>query len=413
MIKALQKRFIIISMTAITALLVVLLSGINLFNITSVSKQNANMLDVLASSGEPFQMMRPDGFKDERKPENDRIFQFKPPEEDRKQAAIYFKICVDSDGEIIRVDTSKIPSVTESEAKDIYSAANSSEGKTGKFIFKTRTLPDNLGKEVFFLSTSEQNYSVLRVALLSFGVGVICWCLMLLIIVLLSRKAIRPIAENIEKQKQFITDAGHEIKTPLAIIMANTEALELHNGESKWTSNIKNQTLRLNGLMQNLLLLAKATNGETPIKKENFDFSEVIKQTADGFSESAKVKNLSFDFDIAKEIFLSADKNQLTSLVSILIDNAVKYSSENTSIKINLKKDTDILFSVSNKCDSLPECLPENLFDRFYRGDTARTQKSGGYGIGLSAAKAIAELHGGSIEAKYLNENEIRFEVRF
>lgn len=396
-------------MTAITVLIVVLLGGINIFNISSVSKQNKNTLDFLASSSMPEQPMRPDGM---RPPANNGRFDIRPPEEDRQQSAVYFKVSEDGSGKVINIDVSKIPSVTQSEAKEIYDNITDTEGKNGNFIYKTRMLPDGLGREIYFLSLSEQNYSVLRVALLSVGAGIVCWGLMLLIIVLLSRKAIRPIAENLEKQKQFITDAGHEIKTPLAIILANTEALELHNGENKWTGNIKNQTLRLNGLMQNLLLLAKANGSEAPIKKDNILLSDIVNQTIDSFSESAKKRNLSFKSDIESGITVEADKEQITSLASILIDNAVKYASENSEIEIKLKKEKNVILSVGNKCDALPECPPENLFDRFYRGDSARTQKSGGYGIGLSSAKAITELHGGTITAMYSDGNIISFEVK-
>ena len=407
--KTLQKKFIITSMTAITVLIVVLLGGINIFNISSVSKQNKNTLDFLVSNSMPEQPMRPDGI---RPPDNNGRFGIRPPEEDRKQSAVYFKVSEDGSGKVINIDVSKIPSVTQSEAKEIYDNITDTEGKTGSFIYKIKMLPDGLGREIYFLSLNEQNYSVLRVALLSVGAGIVCWGLMLLIVILLSRKAIRPIAENLEKQKQFITDAGHEIKTPLAIILANTEALELHNGENKWTGNIKNQTLRLNGLMQNLLLLAKANGIEATIKKETYSLSDIVSQTVDSFSESAKKRNLSFKSDIESGITVEADKEQITSLASILIDNAVKYASENSDIEIKLKKDKNAVFSVKNKCDVLPECPPENLFDRFYRGDIARTQKSGGYGIGLSSAKAIAELHGGTITAMYSDGNLINFEVK-
>ena len=397
-------------MTAITVLIVVLLGGINVFNISAVSRQNKRMLDFLVSSSMPEQPVPADGL---RPPDDNGRFGFKPPEEDRRQSAVYFRISEDGSGNVINIDVSKIPSVTQVEAKEIYDNITDSEGKTGSFIYKTKMLPDGLGSEIFFLSLNEQNYSVLRVALLSLGAGAVCWGLMLLIIVLLSRKAIRPIAENFEKQKQFITDAGHEIKTPLAIIMANTEALELHSGENKWTGNIKNQTLRLNGLMQNLLLLAKADGSEAPIKKENVSLSDIVSRTVDSFGELAKKRKLSLKSDIENGIIIEADKEQIASLASILIDNAVKYASENSGIEINLKKDKKTVFSVKNKCAALPDCEPDTLFDRFYRGDSARTQKSGGYGIGLSSAKAIAKLNGGEITAKYLPENTICFEVKF
>lgn len=408
MIKALRKKFIFSSMTAITVLIIVLLSGINIFNIYSVSGQNKSTLNFLISNSIHIQPEIPNGIK----PPEKSGFDFKPPEEDRRQSAVYFKVSEDGSGKIIDIDVSRIPSVTQKEAKAIYNSITDKEGKVKSFLYKVKYLPDNLGREIYFLSLKEQNYSVLRVALLSFGAGIICWGLMLLLIVMLSQKAIRPIAENLEKQKRFITDAGHEIKTPLSIIMANTEALELHTGENKWTANIKNQTLRLNGLMQKLLLLAKANGNEAPVNKEDISLSLLAVQTAEAFSESAKQRNLCFKTDIENEIIIKGDKEHFISLFSVLIDNAVKYATENTCIEICLKKNKNILFSVKNRCNTLPECLPADLFDRFYRGNSARTQKSGGYGIGLSVAKAITELYSGSISAEFADDNVICFEVK-
>jgi len=210
---------------------------------------------------------------------------------------------------------------------------------------------------------------------------------MLILVIFLSKKAIKPIAENIERQKQFVTDAGHEIKTPLAIILANTDALELHNGENKWSKNIRAQTIRLSGLMQNLLTLAKIDESNIDATKESFSLNEIIDRTSDMFQEMLIPKNLILQKYYSADVIICANKELITRLVSILLDNAVKYSPCDSIIQIELyKNDKTINLVVANKCDSLPDCPPEKLFDRFYRGDSARTQKGGGYGIGLSAA---------------------------
>ena len=126
------------------------------------------------------------------------------------------------------------------------------------------------GKVVVFLDTSGDIYSYIRVLFLSAAIGIACWLFMLLFVILLSKQAIRPIAENIEKQKQFVTNAGHEIKTPIAIIQSNTEAMELYNGENKWSKNIKEQTVRLNELMKNLLTLARMDESSTNLMQSDF-----------------------------------------------------------------------------------------------------------------------------------------------
>lgn len=235
---------------------------------------------------------------------------------------------------------------------------------------------------------------------------------MLLLVVGLSKRAIRPIAVNMEKQKQFVTDAGHEIKTPLAIILANTDAMELHNGESKWSRNIRTQTERLSGLMKNLLTLSRMDEGNVMTAMTELDISGLVREAADTFKEPAALKHIQIITSIKGDLKLHANREQMVQLVSVLLDNAVKYSPENDSIELVLDgSQREIVLKCRNACHALPEVPADRLFDRFYRGDTARTQKSGGYGIGLSVARAIVEAHKGTIKAVYEKEDHITFTV--
>lgn len=235
---------------------------------------------------------------------------------------------------------------------------------------------------------------------------------MLLLVIALSKRAIRPIAENLAKQKQFVTAAGHEIKTPLAIILANTEAMELHNGESKWSKNIRKQTERLSGLMKNLLTLARMEEGTAPVVMADLDMSKLTKEVADSFAESAKLKQIKLQAKIASDIKLYANREEMTQLLAILLDNAVKYSVEQADIVLTLaKRGKEVMLSCENTCEKLPDVEVDRLFDRFYRSDAARTQKSGGYGIGLSVARAIVQNHKGEITAEYKDGNRIVFKV--
>lgn len=403
-------------MLAVTVLLLLMLGAINAANIVSVGRDIDRKLDIIAenaanpfgdiNSPEKFQGMRNDAPERNGKNEYDTIM-----------SSTFFSAAIDINGEITDIDLSRTSSLDEETAKELAEKAIESgkeSGKTGKYRYTVRLRRPNDEKIIIFLDTSEENQSYIRVLLISCAIGIICWGLMLVFVILLSKKAIKPIAENIEKQRRFVTDAGHEIKTPLAIIQANTEALELYGGESKYSKNIKEQTQRLGGLMNNLLLLAKADEGAETSAATDFSLSDMLLGAADSFSQPFEMKNISVEKDITTNIRMYADKSRTEQLISVLLDNAAKYTNDGGQVKISLKKDDKkIRMSVRNTCDELPDAPPEKLFDRFYRADGARTQKSGGYGIGLSSAKAIAQALGGEIKADYGENNTVEFTVIF
>ncbi len=409
MIQNLKNKFIFIAMGCVTLLLIVLIGIFNIFNVCYVASQSIEMLHYLVMSDEELENETETAVK--RMQDIKQKFLI-PTMEQRQRDAIYFTVTENNKGEITSVDLTRMPSLTEKEALEIYKSAPERGSRFDEFFFASK--PVDGGKETVFLSIAEQFYSVLHVAALSLLAGVVCWSFMLLPVVIISTKATRPIIDNYNKQKRFITDAGHEIKTPLAIILANAEALELYNGESKWTTNIKNQTVRLTDIMENLLLLARSTDREIELTKEDISFSSIAEQTVESFIEPAHKRHLTIDSKIESGIRFNGVKDQMTNLVSILMNNAVKYSSENSTITVELKKDKKIRLSVKNKCDRLPDTPPENLFGRFYRDDTAKSQKKGGSGIGLSAAKAIVRYHSGEIKAVYdEEENYITFIATF
>ena len=401
-------------MAAVTILLIVLLGAINAINYGMSARQTDRTLAMLLDNGGSFP---PDD--ENRQEQNGRKLLDPPMDADAAMSTRYFLVFLDQEETIVRTDVTRIASVDDEEAKRLAEevlASGKTEGKITHFSYRVADTTDGRGRLFVFLDTASQIRSTLLVLLISVVIGILCWVFMLLLLILFSRRAIRPIAENIEKQKQFITNAGHEIKTPLAIILANTEAMELHNGESKWSRNIRSQTMRLSGLMQNLLTLAKME--EMGAEKEKFphtDFSmsKLLVETLQPYYESAALKNIKIHEEIAPGVDVHAGRENLIQLLSILFDNAVKYASEGGYIEVSLKKSgRELILQVKNTCDKLPDAEPEKLFERFYRGDAARTQKSGGYGIGLSAARAIALAHGGTLGASYEKNNTICFTLR-
>ena len=234
------------------------------------------------------------------------------------------------------------------------------------------------------------------------------------IVILLSGKVIRPVLVGMEKQKQFITNAGHEMKTPLAIIQSNNDTMALIHGENKYNVHIRNQTKRLNVLMSNLLTLAKLDE-EIPLPTEIVNISEVANDLLPVYMEDAQAHNLCFDIQIEPDIVIQTNKDSFRQIMTILLDNALKYTPQGGSVRLSLARDGKyILIIAENTCDTSLEPDPERQFERFYRGDTARTQKKeSGYGIGLSAARAICENFGGKLTAEYSSDVSIRFIARF
>lgn len=416
--KTLQKKFVITAMAAISVLLLILLGAINGLNFWQTDRQTDRLLETLtrqaaaAPRSEPGMLPFPD-MSGKREPGD---FFSPPVTEDHAMSARYFCVWFDREGSVVQTDIGRISSVSGEEAKEyaekIYEQGKES-GRLNRFEYRRMPARDGQGELLLFLDTSAQRYALLLVLALSAGIGILCWFGMLLLVILLSNKAILPIARNLEKQKQFVTDAGHEIKTPLAIIMANTEAMELCGGETKWSRNIKAQTARLGGLMQNLLVLARLDEGVWELPASDFSMSRLLEEALPTFCESAALKNVMIEAKIGQGIELHSNRENLLRLVSILLDNAVKYVPKGGEIAVTLKRQgRETLLQVENDCEELPVDEPEKLFDRFYRGDSARTQKSGGYGIGLSAAQAIVENCKGEIRAEYRGDSRIVFTVR-
>lgn len=413
MVKTLQKKFIITAMAAISVLLVVLIGGINIANCWLNMNQTSQRLEMLTKTeGHFIKQKKPFG--------QGNLFN-RPIDEDTAMSLRFFVVRLSDEGQAVYTDVSRILSVGRDEAETLAKKAFQKGKRSGYisgFQYKVSTVdsldPAVTGSEnmIVFLDISNQFHSLFMVLVLSVGIAAVCWLFMLLLVILLSRKAIRPIAQNIQKQKQFVTDAGHEIKTPLAIIQANIDAMELINGENKWSKNIRSQTVRLSGLMQNLLTLAKMQEAGQELPVEEFSASVLLEESLQPFYEAAALRGILIEAEIQPYVCICANREYIQRLFSILFDNAVKYTNVGGTITVSLQKKDEMVLEVKNTCEKLPEQEPDKLFDRFYRGDSARTQKSGGYGIGLSAAQAIAAAQKGEIAARYEGEHLIVFIVR-
>lgn len=272
-------------------------------------------------------------------------------------------------------------------------------------------LPQDMQEDI----QATARHRILSMLALSAGGVALCWLGMLALVRVLARKAIEPVAVSMEKQRQFVTNAGHELKTPLAIILANTEAMELYQGESKWSRNIRAQTVRLSQLTQTLLTLARMEEGADLPPAETVDLSQLAEQALSAFHEAAALQNLTLRGEIAPGVTVPACREHLEQLLSILLDNGVKYTEPGGRVDLALE-DTrgSACLRVKNSPARLEEGAdPDRFFERFYRGDPAHSQKTGGCGIGLAAAQAIVTAWKGTISAAREGEDTVVFTVRF
>lgn len=411
MIKTLKKKFITVAMAAVSVLLIVLIGAINTVNYLAADHQTTRLLEILSENGGMFPEKRPEGGKEKRPVRFSDLL----PEDGREPSSGFFTVRMDEAGEVVFCDVSRMISVTEEDAEAYAQYVIKSDKRSGKihhFRWMTSDTGANGETIAVFADISGQVRLEWKVFLVSLLIGVLCWIFMFLFIFLLAERAIRPIAENIQRQKQFVTDAGHEIKTPLAIIMANTDALELHSEETRWSRNIRTQTERLSGLMQNLLTLSRMDEGAAKISRSVFNLSDLAEATAQSFRAFAEKREISLASKVESDIFIEADREQIEQLISILLDNAVNYTNPGGRIEMELNsREYTVSLRLKNTYDKITEEDPEKWFDRFYRGDSARTQKSGGYGVGLSVARAIVQAYKGDIRAEYEDSGNVVFTV--
>lgn len=238
--------------------------------------------------------------------------------------------------------------------------------------------------------------------------SIIIFVLLEIVIILISLRItnwiIKPVIESFNKQKQFITDASHELKIPLAVIMANAEALEREPDEEKWLYNIKTESERMNELITELLNLAKLENEAKSEIYDVEDLSKIIEKSLLTFESLIYENKIKLEYNIEKEIKTKCNVNQMKQLVAILVDNAIKHSQKDGEIKIKLEKvKNDIILKVSNKGKEIPKEERERIFERFYRADESRTRSENRYGLGLAIAKNIVNNQNGKISVQCVN----------
>ena len=320
---------------------------------------------------------------------------------------------VDDSGRIIKTyrDDSLIPNQDALQHK-VIKALNS--GKTSGFIGSYRFLKaeTNVGNLILFLNCQREldsQHSFEKNSLL-ISIGVIASVFVL--IVLISKRVIAPIQETYIKQKQFITGASHELKTPLAIISSNADVLEMMNGDSKWTQNIHNQVDRLTSLVNSLVVFSRMEEKDT-VERTRFDLTNALESRIEDFNELANFQKKNIVTDVDSNLYYFGEEASIVQLMDILLENAIKYAPEDSGISVSLKKNRKYaILKVSNKATVQKGDLGK-VFERFYRLDESRNSAIKGYGIGLSMAQLIAEKHKETIRAYAPEDGIFKIEMRF
>jgi len=422
MIRKLRKKFILIASGAILIILAVVVVSINLVTYASTISEIDSILDfILDNNGHmPMDLQHRENF----------LFHVNGelPYETR-----YFSLILDSTGTIVKTDYEHIASVSDEDFFPfVFYGLKKNKGRIenseGIYFFEKKQisaeelqemdsdieLTDSTYLVIVFMDGTNRIYHFRNMQLFSILSSIFCFIVFFALISVFSDRAIKPTIEAYEKQKRFITDAGHELKTPLAIISANAEVIEAMDGKSEWTESILNQVKRLSGLVNDLITLAKLEEAEErgDVATEDLDFSAKVKEVFDAFHPVITQQGKQFSADIAEHISIKANIKSIHELVSILIDNAVKYCDDGGTISVMLSKQKKYaVLAVTNDYQEGENVDYSKFFDRFYREDSSRNSAKSGYGIGLSMAENIVNLHKGKISAGF-RDGKITFTVQ-
>ena len=403
MFKSLRKKFIATAVGSVAVVIAILAIALNFINFNKLEERiDTTLLDASRSQA-LIKIFAEDG--------DDLVIT-----KNSSSATEYngFSIAkVDNNGRIIKAyrDDSLIEDQDTLQSKVIEALE---KGKTSGFIGSYRFLKveTNVGNLILFLNCQRELDSYESFVKNSVLISIEVILSVLVLIILISKKVIAPIQETYLKQKQFITGASHELKTPLAIISSNADVLEMMNGDSKWTTNIHNQVDRLTSLVNSLVVFSRMEEKDT-VERTSFDLTETLKSRIEDFDELANFQKKYIVTDIDENLNYYGEKDFIIQLMDILLENAIKYAPEDSDILVKLNKNRKYAtLKVSNKANVEKGDLSK-VFDRFYRLDESRNSAIKGYGIGLSMAQLIAEKHKETIQAYAPEDGVFKIEVRF
>ena len=412
MIRRLRRKFVLLCMGVVVAVMVAVVALMNGFFIVRANATLDGMLAFLVDNGGDFPDM--DGGEVPRIPRGPRQTDWGGMDIASPEAPFitrHFSVLLNAEGEALSVNTESIAAVSGEEAV-LYARRALDRADSGYLdIYRYRVAATDEGTLVVFLDAGTQLATARQFLVISGAVALGVCLAVLLLALLFSGRAVRPIAQSVEKQRQFITDAGHELKTPLTIISANCEVLEMEMEKNEWLTGIEKQVARLRKLVNDLVALSRLDEGRPMGEEARFSLSDAVCDTATAFTAAAGRSGKRLRVTVAPGIYTTGDEAGLRQLTAILVDNAVKYADEGGEVAVCLNGGRHPVLTVENDCRNVDGLPMDRLFDRFYRFDPARTG-DGSHGLGLSIARSIAETHRATLRAEKAGKGRIRMRLR-
>ncbi|MBE6619170.1 MAG: HAMP domain-containing histidine kinase [Ruminococcaceae bacterium] len=410
MIYKLQRKFILICTASVLAVITLVFGIILALNVSSMNRNMDILADRVSEGGGRFPgSFGEKPFHDKTPQKNDRTFDFITPE--TPFSTRHFTVLFDSEGGVDKTFTEAIYSIDEDTA---IKYANNALGKGRErgwiSSYRYKIFTTDSGTGIVFVDGSTSRSATMQSTTIAGVVLLGCAALVLILIFMLSKKAVRPIAESYEKQKLFITDAGHELKTPLTLILANLDIAESELGQNEWLDDVRAEGNRMAELVNQLVALSRMDEEEHRISFTEVSLGLLVFDTVAEFEVLARDRGKTLVSNVNKDVTCLGDEALLRQLVGILLDNAIKYCDNGGEITVSLHGGRHTVLTVENTYCAVGEIELDRLFDRFYRADKAR-KFTGGYGVGLSMAKAITEKHKGVISGYKKGDTHIGFKV--
>lgn len=414
MLKKMRWHFILAAMLAVFIMLVAVLAGINVWNYHTTAERADQRIQEIYG----FESGKVPGMENSEENASQPVPPdiFNRPDDHDPEAPYttrFFIVRLDEEGNVTDVSTDFIASVTQTEAEEFAHKVLNEKRQVGYYKnYRFQILAKKNDNIVIFLNTTMELRSVRNVLLISCLVGVVCFLVVFLLVILLSKRAMKPYIRNIERQKRFITDASHEIKTPLTSIATSVDVIEMEYGEDEWTRNIHKQTSKMSRMVADLVTLSRLDEENPFLERTEFSLSDAVWEVAEPFASLAKAQGKKYSQRIEENLTLCGNPDATRQMISVLLDNAMKYSDENGTIRLDVYKvHGKTKIEVFNTCVLEETQNLSRLFDRFYRPDNSRSRKTGGSGIGLSIAQAVAEAYGGKIKVSSKDGKSIMFQV--